>query len=211
MIPIGRIQTTLAFATAAAMSGSVPTFEFALRHLSGSMGVRISLAEIAAKGHLEMIQFVASRQMVSLTNCSAAIRAAIYEGQLPTLQYLMTHGTFGAIPDAVESAARCGHLPVMAFLLHNGYPCPPSVMDQAAIHGKLEIVEWLAHNRSEGCTKAVRTTNRETDSSPHTMCMICCWCIYMRRPSHPRTLRFDSSCSNSILTWAFRLTKSPCQ
>lgn len=80
-------------------------------------------------------------------------------GHLQLVKYLDGIGST-ASHDAMNNAAKAGHLEVVKFLLKSrSEGCTKAALDNAAFAGHLETIKWLHENRSEGCT---------------TYAMVCC-------------------------------------
>ncbi|CAM9405904.1 unnamed protein product [Ectocarpus sp. 6 AP-2014] len=75
--------------------------------------------------------------------------------ELGHLQLMKTmKGGFRYSVDAMDRAARGGHLDVLKFLCQQGQKCTTEAIDGAAKEGHLEVVVWLHRNTSAGATKA---------------------------------------------------------
>ncbi|KDO28921.1 hypothetical protein SPRG_05792 [Saprolegnia parasitica CBS 223.65] len=107
--------------------------------------------EIGAwKGHVKVVQMLLLRED---HRCTAnALDLAARAGHLPMVQSLHTRG-YEATWRAMDEAATRGHIKVVRFL-HDvrREGCSTDAMDGAAANGHLNVVALLHDHRREGCT-----------------------------------------------------------
>lgn len=78
-----------------------------------------------------------------------AIAEAVKAGHLESVQLL--YPITNKRMDLGSTAAFCGQLPIIQWLLAQGAPCTARAIDLAAINGYLHIIRWL-HDQGAGCT-----------------------------------------------------------
>lgn len=100
----------------------------------------------AAKGRLDIVKWL-SKQEVKLG-------MALVRPRPPLCAYddeAAPPSAFGCTTDAMDLAAKNGHLEVVKWLHENRTEgCSIDALERAAENGHLEIVKWLCENRREG-------------------------------------------------------------
>ncbi|KAF0701386.1 Aste57867_8088 [Aphanomyces stellatus] len=105
----------------------------------------------AAAGLVEMVQLLHAHSVKGFSAQTLDMAAA--GGHLSVVDFLVTHrASDGCSVDALNDAARRGHVDVVAYLHRCGKPCTTDAMDDAAANGHFEIVAFLHDHRNEGCT-----------------------------------------------------------
>ncbi|KAF0685213.1 hypothetical protein As57867_022785, partial [Aphanomyces stellatus] len=96
----------------------------------------------AAKGHLEIVEFLHTHRTEGCTG--AAVTNAAAAGHVAVVTYLVLHRNEGDMSEALKQAVIHGHVDVVKFLLPfaTSLDCRPS-LDDAAANGHLTMVEYL--------------------------------------------------------------------
>ncbi|RLN47122.1 hypothetical protein BBJ28_00016617 [Nothophytophthora sp. Chile5] len=117
------------------------------------LAMHVAMDRAAAKGHLDVVQWLLANGLNTCT--TAAMDGAAAAGHLEMVQWLHTSMQAECTPDAMDRAAVNGHLKIVQWLHTNrSEGCTTKAMNGAASSGHLEIVKWLHANRPEGCTSA---------------------------------------------------------
>lgn len=105
----------------------------------------------AARGHLEMIQWLDGSAPVMCTTKAMNMAAAF--NHLDVVKWLQANRSEGCTTNAMDHAAGGGHLEMVRWLhTYRSEGCTNRAMEKAAGRGYLDIVKWMHENRSEGCT-----------------------------------------------------------
>ncbi|EQC28730.1 hypothetical protein SDRG_13604 [Saprolegnia diclina VS20] len=110
-----------------------------------------AMDKAAAKGHLEVVQFLHTHRSEGCT--VRAMDNAASNGHLEVVQFLHTHRSEGCTVKALDGAIASGHLDVVRFLIeHRSEGASLNILDVAAGYGHLEVVQYLDGLGSFGCT-----------------------------------------------------------
>ncbi|KAF0696984.1 Aste57867_12297 [Aphanomyces stellatus] len=110
----------------------------------------VVIAHAASYGQMSLLTHLAPQ----LPAHRLLLEMAAWHGQRRVVQFLVLGvGYTTCTSDAIDGAARNGHLDVLRFLhMHTKATCTTDAMDLAAMNGHLEVVQFLQIERQEGCT-----------------------------------------------------------
>ncbi|KAF0696986.1 Aste57867_12299 [Aphanomyces stellatus] len=124
-----------------------------LEHFASELHAHNLLLDMAAwHGQVEVVDLLVKR--VGINTCTTdAMDGAARNGHLNVVRFLHAHTNATCTTDAMDTAAMHGHLETVQFLQqeHHGR-CTQWALDEAAANGHMEVVRFLHEHRKEGCT-----------------------------------------------------------
>ncbi|KAF0699801.1 Aste57867_9642 [Aphanomyces stellatus] len=112
------------------------------------------LVQAVVHGDEAMVAWLFQHSCVTSSSAYPLVDVASWANQLSMLAFLHRDlPTVRGTANAMDIAARDGHLPIVEFLhRHRTEGCSPQAINLAARFNHLNIVMFLHENRSEGCT-----------------------------------------------------------
>eukprot|EP00752_Nemacystus_decipiens_P007448 g6657.t1 len=130
-----------------------------------------------------------------------AMDRAAKRGHVDVLEFLWQQGQ-ECTTEAIDGAAKEGHLEAVIWLSRNtNTGATKAAMDSAAANGHLSVVEWLHHNRCEGCT--VSAMNWAAENGHLSVVK---W-LHHNRQEGCTTAAFDRSAMNNHVDVVLWLTR----
>lgn len=118
---------------------------------------QISITEIIASGHVEIVDFLLSHQPECAVSAHT-LKRVVEKGDLKMVQWLQTNLSPVWTQEALETAVSNGHADIVKYLVqHCELHCTETTIQTACDAGLFGLIEWLwAHGPC--CVFAPQTT-----------------------------------------------------